>query len=44
MMYIVEMASCGMTKIHEDCYRHANSIRFCLRNMNGCNVSIIEGL
>jgi hypothetical protein len=40
-MYTVEMASCG--KYHEDWYRHVQVIlRFCLRNLNGCSVTLLK--
>jgi hypothetical protein len=46
MIYTVEMPSCGMaflpTFMKTGTGVHA-ILRFCLRNLNGCNVGITEG-
>jgi hypothetical protein len=46
MKYVVEVASCGM--IHIPSFMKTGTdieavLRFCLRNLRGCNVGITDG-
>jgi hypothetical protein len=46
MMYTVEMASCGIIRLQSFMKIGTDIqaiLRFCLRNMRGCNIDITDG-